>query len=116
MRLVLPSGRGRRIPTLGAAAVTAAALAVVIGAPTARAATRHAWVAAVPMTWNAVPNARDAIHGATFDRAETTFPTVVYARYTRNWGKPVAGRASPARSSRRGSATSCGSTSRTWTR
>ena len=37
-------------------------------------------------------NARDAIHGATFDRAETTFPTVVYARYTRNWGKPVAAR------------------------
>ena len=33
MPSVLPSGRGRRIPTLGAAAVTAAALAVVIGAP-----------------------------------------------------------------------------------
>jgi FtsP/CotA-like multicopper oxidase with cupredoxin domain len=70
----------------------AAALAVVVGAPAAQAATRHAWVAAVPTTWNAVPNARDAIHGTTFDRAETTFPTVVYARFTRNWGKPVASR------------------------
>jgi len=67
----------------------AAALAVVIGTPAARAATRHAWVAAVPATWNAVPNARDALHGARFDPAATTFPTVVYRRYTRNWKQPV---------------------------
>ena len=50
----------------------------------------HAWVAAVPQTWNAVPNARDAIHGAQFDPAQTTFPTVVYRRYTKGWRKPVA--------------------------
>jgi len=92
MHTVSPSGRGRWIPAPRVAAVMAAALAVVIGAPSAQAATRHAWVAAVPTTWNAVPNARDAIHGTTFDRAETTFPTVVYARYTRDWGKRIAAR------------------------
>ena len=34
----------------------------------AGAATRHVWVAAVPATWNAVPNARDAIHGTQLRR------------------------------------------------
>jgi FtsP/CotA-like multicopper oxidase with cupredoxin domain len=36
-----------------------------------------------------VPNARDALHGTSFTAAETTFPTVVYRRYTRGWRKPV---------------------------
>ena len=40
-----------------------AALAAAIGPAEAGAATRHVWVAAVPATWNAVPNARDAMHG-----------------------------------------------------
>ena len=47
------------------------------------------WVAAVPQTWNAVPNARDAIHGTRFSPAETTFPTVVYRRYTKGWKRPA---------------------------
>ena len=64
---------------------------VVLAAP-ADARTRHVWVAAEPATWNAVPNARDALHGATYTAAETTFPTVVYRRYTRNWGKRLGGR------------------------
>src|SRR5215213_318845 len=89
MLSALASGRGRRLLTRGPAAILASALAVVGGAPAAHAATRHVWVAAAPATWNAVPNAHDAIHGATFDPADTIFPTVVYARYTRNWGKPV---------------------------
>jgi manganese oxidase len=67
------------------------ALAVVLGAPEAGAATRHVWVAAVPATWNAVPNARDAIHGTTYAPAETTFPTVVYRRYTKGWRKRLGG-------------------------
>src|SRR5689334_23189107 len=85
----LAFGRGRRLITRGPIAVLASALVVVAGAPAAHAATRQVWVAAVPATWNAVPNLRDAIHGTTFDRADTVFPTVVYARYTRNWGKPL---------------------------
>jgi FtsP/CotA-like multicopper oxidase with cupredoxin domain len=64
--------------------------ALVAVPASAEARTVHAWVAAVPQTWNAVPNARDAIHGTQFDPAQTTFPTVVYRRYTRGWRKPLA--------------------------
>jgi FtsP/CotA-like multicopper oxidase with cupredoxin domain len=65
----------------GAAATTAAP---------AGAATREFWVAAAPVTWNAVPNQFDAVTGAAHAPSETVFPTVVYRRYTRNWGHPVA--------------------------
>jgi FtsP/CotA-like multicopper oxidase with cupredoxin domain len=68
------------------------ALVVVLGvAADAGATTRHVWVAAVPATWNAVPNARDAIHGTSYTPAETTFPTVVYRRYSKGWGKRLGG-------------------------
>jgi manganese oxidase len=89
MRSVLPTGRGRRHFARGLAALLPPALALAIGTAPAPAATRHVWVAAVPQTWNAVPNARDAIHGTTFDRSETVFPTVVYRRYTREWKRPL---------------------------
>jgi FtsP/CotA-like multicopper oxidase with cupredoxin domain len=46
-------------------------------------------VAAVPTTWNIVPNGRDGIMGTTFEPAQTVFPTVVYRRYTRNWKRPL---------------------------
>jgi FtsP/CotA-like multicopper oxidase with cupredoxin domain len=46
-------------------------------------------VAAVPVTWNAVPNQRDAIMGTTYDPSATVFPTTVYRRYTRRWGHPL---------------------------
>jgi len=85
----LARGRGRQLHKRGLTAVLGSALVVVAVAPAAHAATRQVWVAAVPATWNAVPNLRDAIHGTAFDRADTVFPTVVYARYTRNWGKPL---------------------------
>jgi FtsP/CotA-like multicopper oxidase with cupredoxin domain len=67
------------------------ALVVVLGVADAHAATRHVWVAAVPTTWNAVPNGRDAIHGTRYAPAETTFPTVAYRRYTKGWRKPLGG-------------------------
>jgi manganese oxidase len=87
MRSVLPIGRGR---TRGLAAIALPALAVALGPTTsASAATRDAWVAAVPAEWNAVPNARDVIHGTTFAEAQTTFPTVVYRRYTSGWERPL---------------------------
>jgi FtsP/CotA-like multicopper oxidase with cupredoxin domain len=89
MRSVLPSGRGRRCFTRGPVALLLPVLVAVLAPSPASAATRDAWVAAVPTTWNAVPNAHDAIHGTRFDRAETVFPTVVYRRYTRGWRKPV---------------------------
>jgi FtsP/CotA-like multicopper oxidase with cupredoxin domain len=73
----------------GLAALMLPALAAVILPSAAGAATRDVWVAAVPQTWNAVPNARDAIHGARFDPAQTTFPTVVYKRYAKGWKRPL---------------------------
>jgi FtsP/CotA-like multicopper oxidase with cupredoxin domain len=55
----------------------------------ARAATREYWIAAVPTTWNIVPNGRDAISGERFDPAATTIGTVVYRRFTARWKQPV---------------------------
>src|SRR4051812_36302985 len=52
---------------------------------TAHAATREYWVAAVPVTWNLVPNGHDAITGTLFAPADTVFPTIVYRRYTPHW-------------------------------
>jgi manganese oxidase len=69
-------------------AVPAAVLAAWLPAA-APAKTRHVWVAAVPMTWNAVPNGLDAIHGTRFDPTQTTFPTVIYRRYSRRWRRPL---------------------------
>jgi manganese oxidase len=55
----------------------------------AEAAVCHVWVAAVPATWNIVPNGRDGITGNTFAPTETVFPTVVYRRFTKRWRKPL---------------------------
>ena len=53
---------------------------------------RHEWVAAVPTTWNAVPNGHDALaHDGEgmIEPARSVFPTVVYRRYTRGWRRPL---------------------------
>ena len=55
----------------------------------AEAAVRHEWVAAVPTSWNMVPNGRDGIMGTTYEPAQTVFPTVVYRRYTKGWRRPL---------------------------
>jgi manganese oxidase len=55
----------------------------------ARGAVRQYWVAAVPVSWNVVPNGRDAIMDESFTPAQTLFPTVVYRRYTRGWKHPL---------------------------
>ena len=47
------------------------------------------WIAAVPVTWNVVPNGRDGITGMPVPREETILDTVVYRRYTANWRKPL---------------------------
>jgi FtsP/CotA-like multicopper oxidase with cupredoxin domain len=89
MRSVPLSRRGRRTIARGLAALLLPALASALGPAPASAATRQVWVAAVPKQWNAVPNARDALHGTRFEPAQTTFPTVVYRRYTRGWKRPL---------------------------
>jgi FtsP/CotA-like multicopper oxidase with cupredoxin domain len=77
----------RRAATLVALLSTGAA--ALAAAPAASGAVRDYWVAAKPATWNAIPNQRDAIHGAVFPPSETIFPTVVYRRYTRNWKRQL---------------------------
>ena len=47
------------------------------------------WVAAVPVTWNVVPNGHDAIGHMEFEPSETTFRTVVYREYTRDFARPI---------------------------
>ncbi|MEA2392822.1 MAG: hypothetical protein QOJ82_713 [Solirubrobacteraceae bacterium] len=59
-------------------------------APAASAAGREYWVAAQPApTWNMIPNQRDAIMGTAYPPSQSLFPTVVYRRYTPNWGRPL---------------------------
>jgi FtsP/CotA-like multicopper oxidase with cupredoxin domain len=71
------------------AIVACAAGAALGAAPAASAAVRTYWVAAVPATWNAVPNGHDAITGTRYDPSQTVFPTTIYRRYTRNWRRPL---------------------------
>jgi FtsP/CotA-like multicopper oxidase with cupredoxin domain len=78
----------RRTATLVAAALGAVAL-VAAAPPRASAAVRQYWVAAVPVTWNMIPNQRDAIMGTTYDPSQTVFGTVVYRRFTRGWKRPL---------------------------
>lgn len=58
----------------------------ILSAPAAaQAATREFWVGAVPLTWNTVPNGRDAIMGEHFDVEQTVLRTVAYRRFTAGW-------------------------------
>jgi len=50
---------------------------------------RDYWVAAVPTSWNIVPNGRDAIMNMEIDPADSIMPTVVYRRYSKGWAKPL---------------------------
>jgi FtsP/CotA-like multicopper oxidase with cupredoxin domain len=63
-------------------------LSLLVVAP-ADAATRHYWIQAEPQQWNIVPNGSDPITGLTFPPEATTMNTVLYKRYTRNWGSPT---------------------------
>jgi manganese oxidase len=66
-----------------------AGAAAVVGPPPAGAATREFWVAAVPVTWNMVPNQFDAITGTRHEPAQTVLGTVVYRRFGRGWHHPL---------------------------
>jgi FtsP/CotA-like multicopper oxidase with cupredoxin domain len=71
------------------AALLVSGAAALSAAPVAGAATREFWVAAVPVTWNMIPNQRDDITKTIYDPVQTVFPTVVYRRYTRRWSHPL---------------------------
>ncbi len=50
---------------------------------------REYWIAAVPVTWNVVPNGRNAIEHETFTPEQTTFRTIVYKRFTKDWARAL---------------------------
>ena len=74
----------------GLAAGAGAAAADDAGAATGR--LREYWVAAVPATWNIVPNGRNAIEGERYTPEQTTMRTVLYRRFTKDWRKPIRSR------------------------
>ena len=69
--------------TAAIVAISVWGAATLVAAPSTFGAVRETWVAAVPVTWNMVPNGRDAVTGMTYDTAQTVFPTVAYRRFTR---------------------------------
>jgi FtsP/CotA-like multicopper oxidase with cupredoxin domain len=76
------------VRTLAVAGALAALFAAAAPAA-APARTRDYWVAAVPFTWNIVPNGRDAIMDEPVDLADSVLPTVVYRRFSAHWKRPL---------------------------
>ena len=77
---------------LSTVALAAGGLALHVVTASAEAAPENVvevWVAAVPVNWNVVPNEHDAIEHEEFTPAETTFRTVVYRQYTKDFAKPI---------------------------
>jgi FtsP/CotA-like multicopper oxidase with cupredoxin domain len=73
-----------------ALAILMATGAAAMAAAPASATTREFWVAAVPVTWNMVPNGFDDVTGTRYAPAQTVMPTVVYRRFTPRWRRPLA--------------------------
>lgn len=80
-----------------AALAIATALGLGLGAVTSAASSRATppkkvreyWIAAVPVTWNVVPNQRNAIEGERFTPEQTVFRTVVYRQFTKDFAKQL---------------------------
>ena len=68
---------------------TGAITSVAAGGSSARGAVREYWVAAVPVTWNVVPNERNAIERERFTPEQTVFRTVAYRQYTKDFAKQI---------------------------
>ena len=79
-----------RVRALRAGLGLLAALVAVLGvAPSAGAATRELWIAAVPVRWDIVPNGRDGIMHTPVDQERRHIRTVVYRQYTRGFARPL---------------------------
>jgi FtsP/CotA-like multicopper oxidase with cupredoxin domain len=74
----------------GARVLAVAGVLALCSAGPAHARARDYWIAAVPSSWNIVPNGHDAIMGTPIDSADSIFPTVVYRRYSAHWRRPLA--------------------------
>jgi manganese oxidase len=79
-----------RLTTRGLLLVCVLGLTLLSGAGGASASVRNYWVAAVPVTWNVVPNGHDAMTGTNYSTTDTVFPTVVYRRYSAHWRRVLA--------------------------
>jgi manganese oxidase len=73
----------------GALAVIALNVDTVAGAGNGGKVVEY-WVAAVPASWNIVPNGNDAIMGMTVAPQQSVVETVVFRRYSPHWRKPIA--------------------------
>ena len=88
----------RRLLRRGPGPLAFLALAfLTVGVPAAQNASSKGrvveyWIAAVPVTWNVVPNERDAIGHREFTPDQTTFRAVVYKQFTPDWANPIPGR------------------------
>jgi FtsP/CotA-like multicopper oxidase with cupredoxin domain len=76
---------------LGALALPALAALALAGPAAASGRTIEYWIAAVPTTWNVVPNERDAIMNVSFAPEQTTIRTVVYRQFTKDWAEMLPG-------------------------
>ena len=91
LRLPLPRTWAARTPAI--VGVLALALLFTVYATRSHDATGRTldyWVAAVPVTWNIVPNGRDAMMDTRVSPSDSVFRTVVYRRYSPHWRKPLA--------------------------
>jgi len=87
---VLASARKPRRAAL--AALVVAGAAALVPAAAAQAKTRDYWVAAVPRLWNIAPNGQDAINHTPVDTLQANMSTVVYQRFSRNFGRRLPNR------------------------
>ena len=79
----------RRRLALSLSLVTIAGVVAFAAAPAASAQTREFWIAAVPVTWNMIPNGFDDITGTRYAPSQTVMPTVVYRRFSPHWRSPL---------------------------
>ena len=91
LRIRLSRGAAARRQIALLCALAAAFAALLAGAGSAAAKTDVYWVAAVPETWNVIPDGFDPMMERTFLPAETTMHTVVYRRFTPGWRRPDPG-------------------------
>ena len=74
-------------------ALALAGAIALFGSAPASARTVSYWVAAVPTSWNVVPNGRDPIMDMPVSPEDAIFPTVVYRRYSQGLEARAAQRA-----------------------
>jgi manganese oxidase len=77
----------RSFRRLALAALVAAGAGACAVPASADARTVHYWVAAVPRAWNIAPNGKDAINHTPVDMLKANIRTVVYQRFTKNFGR-----------------------------